>query len=159
LEVSVAISPIRDSLGQMVGISKIIRDVTSKKATETKIHELNKELERRLWDQTVELTTVNKELEVFAYSVSHDLRAPIRHIDGFIDLLKKQAKNELSEQSLHYFKLVVDSVSKMGMLVDDLLTFSRVSRAKAIKSKVDSNALVRFAINELKNNIAERSIE
>ena len=101
------------------------------------IHLRNLELERLIAERTAQLEAANKELEAFAYSVSHDLRAPLRHIDGFIEMLRHRAEASLDDQSHHYMDVIADSARKMGTLIDDLLSFSRMGRNEMFKSQVD----------------------
>jgi signal transduction histidine kinase len=114
----------------------------------TQIHELNQDLERRVAERTARLERVNAELEAFSYSVSHDLRAPLRHIDGFSSLLAKHAAAALDEKSRRYIGVISDAARKMGRLIDDLLTFSRMGRAQLSASEIDHNALVTAIIRE-----------
>jgi light-regulated signal transduction histidine kinase (bacteriophytochrome) len=100
----------------------------------------------------------NKELEAFAYSVSHDLRAPLRHIDGFMELLQKRTVGALDERAQHYMDTISDSAKRMGQLIDDLLAFSRMGRYEMSKMPVDLNELVQEIIQELAPEIQDRTI-
>ena len=106
-------------------------------------------LEERVASRTIELEAANKELEAFAYSVSHDLRSPLRHIDGFLELLQQRTAGTLDERSQHYMDTISDSAKRMGQLIDDLLTFSRMGRHELSKTLVDLGALVQDVIWEL----------
>lgn len=107
------------------------------------------ELEERVVARTAELESANRELEAFSYSVSHDLRAPLRAINGFTRILLEEYAGEISEEARHYFNLVQDNAQKMGNLVDDLLTFSRLSRQPLKKRLVDPTLLVNQCLQEL----------
>ncbi len=106
---------------------------------------LNVELEER----SDELQATNKELEAFAYSVSHDLRAPVRHIAGFTELLQKHAERVLDDKSRHHISMILDAASRMGSLVDDLLAFSRIGRAETQKTTINLEQLVKAVIGEI----------
>jgi PAS domain S-box-containing protein len=105
-----------------------------------------------------QLETVNKELESFSYSVSHDLRAPLRHIDGFVKLLKSHAKSELDDKTRRYLDIIADSAKRMGALIDDLLIFSRMGRSEMHWSNVAMNALVHEALESVKADAEKRRI-
>jgi PAS domain S-box-containing protein len=105
-----------------------------------------------------QLRVSNQELESFSYSVSHDLRAPLRHIDGFVGLLTKQAGEKLDERERRYLKVITDSARQMGTLIDDLLLFSRMGRAQLRQSKVASRSLVHEAVDSLQAELEDRQI-
>lgn len=126
----------------------------NRRRAEKKIGELNSELNRRL----LEIETANKELEAFSYSVSHDLRAPLRHITGFVELLNKRELTTLDEKSRHYLEVISTASRQMGVLIDDLLSFSRMGRAEMMKSKIDFVPLVQEVANELTEEVKGREI-
>ena len=128
------------------------------KRAEKKIRQLNQELEQRVIQRTAKLEAANKELEAFAYSVSHDLRAPLRHVDGFLELLQKKAETALDEQSRHYMNAISEAARKMGLLIDDLLSFSRMGRQAISFQQVDMETLVRGIIREIDPDAAGRDI-
>ncbi|OHE85055.1 MAG: histidine kinase [Lysobacterales bacterium RIFOXYD1_FULL_69_11] len=115
-----------------------VSDVTAQKAAEQRIHELNRQLEGKV-DQ---VSDVNRELEAFSYSVSHDLRAPLRHIAGFADKLTKQLGEDADEKSLHYLGVISSSARRMSTLIDDLLVYSRLGRSAMRLQAVDMQSLL-----------------
>jgi len=130
------------------------RDITEQKRANEQILQLNHELQRR----AEQLETANRELEAFSYSVSHDLRAPLRHIDGFVKILDKQSGPNLDERGRRYLGIVADSARQMGALIDDLLVFSRMSRTELRRSKVALNSLVHEAVEGLQMETNGRQI-
>jgi len=129
-------------------------ELTERKHREQEIQSLNQELARR----STELESINKELEAFAYSVSHDLRAPLRHIAGYTELLQKKASSTLDEKSSHYILMILDSAKRMGNLIDDLLAFSRIGRAETQKTLFSLTQLVREALTEVGQDSEGRNI-
>jgi len=130
------------------------REIAEKTETALKVETLNKELQK----QTEKLEAANKELEAFGYSVSHDLRAPLRHIDGYVDLLRQEAL-PLDEASQRYMKVISDSARQMGMLIDNLLTFSRMGRSSMQPVWVNTTALIAEVREDLAQDTANRDIE
>src|SRR5271166_3541866 len=155
----------RDSREQPVAVLETNNDVTERKRREDEIKRLNQELAKRaegldqeLAKRAVELEATNKELESFAYSVSHDLRAPLRHTLGYAELLQRQASSSLDEKSRRYMEMILESAKKMGALIDDLLGFSRIGRAEANESAVDLEQLVGEVVAELGQETKGREI-
>ena len=149
----------RDAEGILLSYDGLMQDITERKRAEYAIRKLNFELERRVKERTAELEVANRELEAFAYSVSHDLRAPLRHIDGFLELLQKKTGTTLDEQGRHYMDAIADAARKMGLLIDDLLSFSRMGRQAMAFQPLDLGTLVRDVIRELEPDAAGRNIE
>jgi signal transduction histidine kinase len=113
------------------------------------INQLNVELERRVVERTTELATVNQELEAFSYSVSHDLRTPLRAIDGFSGILQQDHAGQLDEEGLRLLKVVRENTTRMSQLIDDILQFSRTGRLELKRSRIDMDAMVRTVFEEL----------
>jgi PAS domain S-box-containing protein len=216
--VSLTVSPLKNSAGVIIGISKIARNITARKKSEAEFIHVNKELafqntekekraaelivannelafqniekEKRAGEliianiklehqniekekRAVELMTVikdlknseeqiinaNKELESFSYSVSHDLRAPLRAINGYTNMLKSNFATQLDPESNRLMNNIVHHASKMGQLIDDLLTFSRVGRRELVKSNVPMHEIVSDICSELKNEQGDRNLE
>jgi len=118
---------------------------------------LNNDLEVRVRERTAELEIINKELEAFSYSVSHDLRAPLRHIAGYVELLNVSAP-DLGEKSQRYLHIISESASRMGALIDDLLSFSRMGRAEMRMTGIHVNSVIREVINDLNSELAGREV-
>ncbi len=157
--VLLSVTALRDSQGNIDGFLGMAIDITERKQAEENVRQLNEELEQRVLDRTVRLEIANKELEAFAYSVSHDLRAPLRHIDGYVELLISRCRGDLSEQGLYYLDTVASAARRMGLLIDDLLQFSRTGRSEMRREKVDMNQTLQEVLSELKESYAGRSIE
>jgi len=144
----------RDEQERPVAIMETSNDITEHKRREEEIRGLNQELAQR----STELEATNKELEAFAYSVSHDLRAPLRHIAGYAELLQKRASSALDEKSRRYMTTILDSAKRMGNLIDDLLTFSRIGRVETQRTLVNLEQLVKEAVGEVRLETAGRDI-
>ena len=129
-------------------------EVENRKQQESEIRKLNQELTNRAG----ELESSNKELESFAYSVSHDLRAPLRHVAAFSELLQKRAASLLDDKSRRYIDTILDSSKKMGTLIDDLLSFSRIGRAETKKSLVNLGHLVKDVVSQIDHETRGREI-
>ncbi|HXC15963.1 MAG TPA: PAS domain S-box protein [Holophagaceae bacterium] len=141
-------TPIEDRPGHGTSYLIISQDITAIRTAEAEILAKAEALE-----------SANKELEAFAYSVSHDLRAPLRHIDGFVGLLRRSLGGGVSEQARHHLDVISASARQMGALIDDLLTFSRMGRAEIHKTTFDLGVLTRRVIEELSPDAAGRDVE
>ena len=131
------------------GIAAFLLDIHERKLAEVVFRQLNDNLERRVSERTAELEAANRELEAFSYSVSHDLRAPLRSVDGFAQAVVEDYGPLLPEEGRQYLTTIREGAQQMGRLIDDLLTFSRLSRASLARVTVDVNRLVHDAAHAL----------
>ena len=156
---SYSFSPIRDKDDKIVGSVVVGRDITERKRGEEEILKLNSELEQRVIDRTSQLANSNKELEAFSYSVSHDLRAPLRGIDGFSLALFEDYYNELDETAKNYIERIRNATKKMDGLIDSLLTLARISRLEMNLVKVNLSEIVRGIANGLTEGDESRKVQ
>jgi signal transduction histidine kinase len=132
--------PVFNTEGKLMGVVEISQDITElKKASE--------------------LAAINKELETFSYSISHDLRAPLRHINGFIGILKENLFNKLDEKCNYYLNTIVETTKQMNKLIDDLLEFSHLSRKELNKQEIDLNSIIETEIKNLTSELKKRNME
>jgi signal transduction histidine kinase len=134
------------------GLSVFIRDISRRKKAELEIQQLNSDLEKKVVERTVQLEAVNKELEAFSYSVSHDLRTPLRAVNGYAMMLKEDFEDKLGEEGNRVINTIINNANMMGRLIDDLLAFSRLGRKELVLTEVDMYTLVKGCINELQEN-------
>ncbi|MBS1212844.1 MAG: domain S-box protein, partial [Proteobacteria bacterium] len=149
---------LRDENGQIAGFVGLAYDLTERKRAQEEVRQLNRDLEQRVIERTADLEAANKELESFSYSVSHDLRAPLRAIDGFSRMLAKKYGEALDEEGQRLINVVRDNAVRMAQLIDDLLQFSRTSRREMALAAVDMAALAREVFDELREAVPERNI-
>ncbi|MFE4106670.1 ATP-binding protein [Almyronema epifaneia] len=141
-------------------IEGLVEDITAQKQAELALQQLNQRLESQVTERTNQLKATNQELELFAYSVSHDLRSPIRQINGFARLLSDHLQNVLHEDETaqHYLEVISSLSVETGEMIEDLLAFSRTGKVKLEFSPVDTNQLVGAIIERLKTETGDRSI-
>jgi len=141
LDVSLTISPMRNAEGEVIGASTVTRDITARKHMEAALRE------------------TNAELEAFSYSVSHDLRAPLRAIDGFARILLEDHGGKLDAEGRRVADVIRTNTQRMGALIDDLLTFSRLGRTELVAAEVDMQRLARAVVEEQQGAAGERAVE
>ena len=146
--IEVSIVPESTDAG-ITGVCALLSDITERQRAEEEIVRLNTELEQRVVARTADLSAANRELESFAYSISHDLRAPLRGIDGFSQLLLDEYRDRLDEQGRGYLDRVRRAAQRMGTLIDDILELSRVSRQPMRRDRVDLSRLAHDIADEL----------
>jgi len=151
----VTITALRDASGKLIGFSKVSRDLTERKHAEEKLAAYNEQLQRT----NRELEAANKELEAFSYSVSHDLRTPLRSIDGFSQILLEEYSAALPSEAQEYLRDVRANTQQMGQLVDDLLALSRLSRQPLNTQRTEPAAIVHRCFDELQKERAGRCVE
>ena len=151
--------PLKDEDGVLRGGVVAFRDVTRTKASEREIRKLNDELEQRVVQRTAQLEAANKELETFTYSVSHDLRAPLRHIGGFSKILVEEFGPALDPTAQHYLQRIEEGTRRMGVLVDELLNLARVGRHSLSLQVTGLNSIVAELVSMLKPESEGRQVE
>lgn len=149
----------RDETGLPFKVLGVLHDITDRKKAEEEIIKLNTELENRVMERTMQLELSNKELESFSYSVSHDLRTPLRGINGFSQALLEDFSDILGPQGKHYLDRIKIASIKMGQLIDDLLKLSHLNRCELNISLIDLSQIVRKAIGQVKMSSVDRNIE
>ncbi len=159
VEVSVTVSAIKDSTGKVVGASKVARDITDRRKAEATIRLLNASLEQRVAERTAQLEAANRELEAFSYSVSHDLRAPLRAADGFSQAVLDDFGSLLPDEGRRYLNTIRSSTQRMGALIDDLLSFARLNRLELNKRAADNERIVKEVLEELGRPWPDRRVE
>ncbi|TGJ98740.1 PAS domain-containing sensor histidine kinase [Leptospira langatensis] len=151
--------PIKNTAGVLLEVITVQQDITSNKEAENQIRSLNNDLEERVKKRTEQLELANKELESFSYSISHDLRAPIRGISGFTQILLEDYGPQLDAEAMRIIGKIIENAKQMGQLVDDLLEFSRLGRTELTEREVQMKDLALFVFNELKGAEFDREIK
>jgi PAS domain S-box-containing protein len=151
--------PLLDGEGKPYAVCGISTDITARKRAEDQVRRLNAELEQRVRDRTAELETTARELDAFAYSVSHDLRAPLRSLHGFSEILLEDYAGKLDDDGRKYLQRIQANVARMGQLIDDLLRLSRATRAGLKREQVDISAQASEIIGELRSAEPDRRAE
>lgn len=152
---NVVVTALRDDSGQLQGFAKITRDITEQKSAEKMLEER----EAALRDRTVQLEATNRELEAFSYSVSHDLRAPLRAIDGFGLALEEDSAGRLDDHGKRHLARIRDATQRMGQLIDSLLALSRLSRAELNREEVSLSVLTQNILDDLRRSEPGREFE
>ena len=151
---SVVITAMRNAQGELIGFSKVTRDLTERKSAEERIQALNHNLEHHV----AELTAANRELDAFTYSLAHDLRAPLRHIHGFATILMENFQEKADDEAKRLLGKILKSSKEMGVMVDDLLNFARLGRVELQRTRVDLAQMVEEVKRQLEPDMQGRSI-
>jgi len=153
------VSLVRGKDGELLYFVSQVQDVTDRKRAELELAELNAKLEARVHERTHALLEANAELEAFCYSVSHDLRAPLRHINGYAAMLAEDCARQMPPQAEQHLRSISDASRQMGGLIDDLLSFSRAGRTEAAEGELDLDELVSEVVRAMRAGGGDRAIE
>lgn len=153
------LTALRNEAGELQGLSSITRDMTAAKSLEDVMNDLNKELEKRVAERTQQLVAANKDLDVFSHMVSHDLRAPLRHISSFVALLQEHLAEQPDAVTQQYLGSIVKASKRMGLMIEGLLEYARLGRVAIESQPVPLNPLVEGVIGHLRQEHASRQIE
>ncbi|HHI92981.1 MAG TPA: PAS domain S-box protein [Gammaproteobacteria bacterium] len=151
-------TPLVADNGEVIGVASLVSDVTKRINTEIELEVHREHLEELVEQRTTELTNINQELESFSYSVSHDLRAPLRHIDGFSQVLQEDHAKQLDEEGRQQLQRIRNSAQRMGQLIDDLLVLSRVSRGNVEREPLNLSSMAQDIFNKLQYYDADRKV-
>jgi signal transduction histidine kinase/CheY-like chemotaxis protein len=151
--------PVFDDTGKVYKVQGSFQDISERKQAEIEIRKAKEDLEKKVVERTAQLQAINKELESFAYSVSHDLRAPLRSINGYAHLFMEKHGKDLDTEASHYLERIHENTTRMGTLIDDLLLLTRFSSSHLTLKTVDLSALAREIGNEMAFGNPGRSVE
>jgi PAS domain S-box-containing protein len=157
IDISLTVSPLRNADGIVVGASKIARDITERRRAEADLKRLNETLEERVTERTRQLAEINAELDAFGYTVSHDLRAPLRAMDGFAKALAATYSDKLDARGHDFLRRIIGAAERMDQLIQDLLAYSRLSRDELRLQPVSLGDVVREALRDLEADIRQRA--
>ncbi len=152
-------APLQNDAGEVTKWIGTFTDIDDAKQAEQEVRSLNLELEQRVHERTAELEAAVQELESFSYSVSHDLRAPLRHVGGYVEMLRTAVGDQLTGKPLRYLDTITAATVEMGRLIDDLLEFSRMGRTELIRGRVSLDALVQDVLRGFELAVRERTVE
>ncbi|WP_276374552.1 PAS domain S-box protein [Chryseolinea sp. H1M3-3] len=158
-EFSIELAVSRLKTNDVVTFCGFITDITERKRAEEEIKLFSQKLEQMVADRTKELELVNKELESFSYSVSHDLRAPLRAIHGYVNIFAEEYANKFDDEAKRLTNIIMSNTQKMGRLIDDLLAFSQLGRKELVKTQTSMTQMVKSICEEQKRSETDRSIE
>jgi PAS domain S-box-containing protein len=158
LDIWLTVTKLIDEAGKPIGIASTERDITERKRLEKELKKHHEHLEELVKERTSQLEASNKDLEAFSYSVSHDLRAPLRAIDGFSRILLEDCSGTLDDKGRRWLDAIRRNTQKMGQLIDDLLMFSRMGRHEMISVRINMEELAREVCEEFKAYVPERTI-
>ena len=151
--------PLTDASGRLYAVCGISTDITERKHAEEQVRRLNDELEMRVRERTAELEASTRELDAFAYSVSHDLRAPLRSVEGFSQILLEDYGDDLAEEARHHLGRIQANVARMAQMIDDLLNLSRATRRELRRVSTDISVLAREVATELRDADPDRGVD
>ena len=153
------LTALRNETGELQGLSSITRDMTAAKSLEDVMNDLNKELEKRVAERTQQLVAANKDLDVFSHMVSHDLRAPLRHIASFLALLQEQLGEHGDKLVQQYLQSIAKASKRMSLMIEGLLEYARMGRVSLARQQVPLSPLVHGVVRHLQAEHPKRSIE